>query len=62
MFNNIVRDVIKMIYITFDTSIVHNTTLELIVETWKIASYDTHAVLYSITHDGHVQIHILMDT
>ena len=51
-----------MIYITYDTSIAHNTTWELIVETWKTAPYDTHELLYSITHDGYVQIHILIDT
>ena len=28
----------------------------------KTAPYDTHAVLYSITHNGHVQIHIFIDT
>ena len=52
----------KMIYITCDTSIAHDTTWQLIVETWKTAPYDSHAVLYSITHDGHVQTHILIYT
>ena len=28
----------------------------------KTTPYDSHAVLYSLTHDGHVQIHILIDT
>ena len=32
----------------------------IVVETWKTAPYDTYAVLYSITHYGHVQIHILL--
>ena len=46
---NILRYIIKMICITCDTSIAHNTTWWLIVETWKTAPYDTHAVLYHIS-------------
>ena len=56
------RYIIKMIYITCDTSIAHYTTWQLIIETWKTAPYDTHAVLYSIRHDGDVQIHIWIYT
>ena len=42
--NNILRYIIKMIYITFDTSIPHYSTWQLIVETLKTATYGAHTV------------------
>ena len=56
------RYIIKMIYITFDTSVAHYNRQQLIVETWKTATYDIHIVLYSIKYYGHLQIHIFIDT
>ena len=47
------RYIIKMIYITFDASI--------IVETLKTATYDTHTVYNSIKYYSHLQIHIFID-
>ena len=51
-----------MIYTTFDTSIAHCSTWQLIDETGKTATYDTHTVYYSMKCDGHLQIHIYIDT
>ena len=35
---------------------------EVIFETWKTATYDIHTAYYSMKYDGHLQIHIHIDT
>ena len=45
---------IKMIYITCDTSIAHYSTWQFSVETWKTATFDTHTVYYSMKYDSHL--------
>ena len=53
---------IKMIYMTCDTSIAHYSTWQLIVETLKTGTYDTHTVYYSMKYHSYVQIHMYIDT
>ena len=51
-----------MIYISFDTSIADYSSWQLIVETLKTATYDTHTVYNNIKYYGYLQILIFIDT
>ena len=56
------RFMIKMIYMTCDTSIAHYSTCQFSVETWKTATYDTDTIYYSMKYHSHVQMHMYINT